>query len=351
MEMVAPMLRSGRMPNGLLEGLLRRLSVSAAAGIDPVRSWTAETARLPRRWRPVMEEVGRGLAAGDGLAASMDRCPGAFPATVRAAVAVGERTGRDAESLRDAADVIERSMSLRRRLRAGLVRPVLQLLAAVVVVGLLILVGGAITDLDGRPVDLVGLGLSGRAGLATFVVVVACGCILTTAAMALAARSWADHGIVRMIGTRVPVVGPAAVSAEAAAWCRAASAAAHAGLDAGRLATLAGAAAPGLRIDPQALESSLRAGATLDEALRATRRLPVPVVEAVAVGELTGTTAEALGRLAERLEDQATRGFAAAASATGFAAWGGVALLVAVIIFRVASFYGGLLNAAAAGIR
>jgi type IV pilus assembly protein PilC len=70
------------------------------------------------------------------------------------------------------------------------------------------------------------------------------------------------------------------------------------------------------------------------------------VLEAVAVGEMTGTTAEALDRLAGRLDEESRAGFAAAVGAVGFIAWAAVAGLVALVVFRVASFYVGILNQA-----
>jgi fatty acid desaturase len=68
------------------------------------------------------------------------------------------------------------------------------------------------------------------------------------------------------------------------------------------------------------------------------------VLEAVGVGELTGTTAETLERLAGRLDEEARAGFAAAVGAIGFLAWAAVAGLVALIVFRFASFYVGLIH-------
>ena len=84
----------------------------------------------------------------------------------------------------------------------------------------------------------------------------------------------------------------------------------------------------------------------MDEALAAEGRLPRPVLEAFAVGDLTGTTAETLERLADRLDEEAAAGFTAAIAAVGFMAWAAVAGLIALILFRIASVYAGMLAAA-----
>lgn len=335
-----------RMSDRLLADVLGRLATALAAGIDVRRAWAAETARVPRRWRSAMEAVAVAIAAGDGLAMAMQRAGGAFPPLVRALVAVGDAGGRDAEALRDVAEALEHGIRGRRALRAALAGPALRLTMALAAIVVLIMVNGVITDLDGKPVDILGLGLAGRAGAIRFLVAVAGAVVLGLLAWPLVARSWADHGLARAIAARIPILGPAVRNAEAAAWCKAAGLASHAGLDAGRLVGLASSAAPGLRIASSRVEERLRGGATLDEALAAERRLPRPVLEAVAVGEMTGTTAESLDRLAGRLDEEARAGFTAAVGAVGFIAWAAVAGLVALVVFRFGSFYAGILNQA-----
>lgn len=337
---------TGRMSDRLLADVLGRLATALASGIDMRRAWAAETSRVPRRWRPAMEAVASGIAAGDGLATALQRAGDAFPPLIRALVAVGDAGGRDAEALRDVAAALESGIRGRRELRAALAGPALRLVMALAAISVLILVNGAITDLDGKAVDILGLGLAGRAGAIRFLIAVAGAVLLAVLAWPLLARSWADHGPVRQIAARIPILGPAVRKAEAAAWCKAAGLASHAGLDAGRLVGLASSAAPGLRIAAGRVEERLRGGATLDEALAAAGRLPRTVLEAVAVGEMTGTTAESLDRLAGRLDEEARAGFTAAAGAVGFTAWAAVAALVALVVFRVASFYVGILNQA-----
>jgi type II secretory pathway component PulF len=63
------------------------------------------------------------------------------------------------------------------------------------------------------------------------------------------------------------------------------------------------------------------------------------VTEAVAVGETTGTTAEALDRVADHLDEASARGFAASVQALGFLAWILVAGLVVMIVVGVVGSY------------
>lgn len=74
--------------------------------------------------------------------------------------------------------------------------------------------------------------------------------------------------------------------------------------------------------------------------------MPPRVIEAVGVGELTGTTPETLDRLAPQLDEEARAGLAAAVTLAGWAVWTAVALLIARVMVRCFSFYAGLIEAA-----
>lgn len=332
-----------RIPDTVLADLLGRLSTALAAGIDLRRAWAAETARVPGRFRTTMERVGRGLASGNSLGEAL-RSAGGFPPLVLALAAMGDRTGRQPELVRDAAAALRRAARGRAELARGLVKPALQLLLALAVVGLLILVNGGPEGPDGAAGDMVGLGLRGRRGLAVFAAAVAALAIGVGVLVWLGLRSWAARGSLRGMVRPLPVVGPAVRAAEAAAWSRAASLASGVGLDAGALVDLASEVAPGLAIPSAQIEARLRAGGTLDGALRAAGRLPEEVLRAIAVGELTGTTPETLDREAALLEDRARRGFAAAVEWLGWIAWAGVAALVALVVWRFFAFYAALLE-------
>lgn len=339
-----------QLPEPLLADMLGRLSTSLAAGIDVRRAWEGEARRVPARWRHAMQAVAASLASGSGLGEALSAAGRAFPPFVQGMASVGDQTGHEPETLRAVAETLRAGIRARRALRQSLAQPAFQLAVAAVVVGVLILIAGLLRDAAGRPIDLLGSGLAGPEGLARYVVLVA----VTAAAVAVGARwAWADWrrgGVVRRLVALVPVFGPAVRAAEAAAWCRAAGLASAAGLPAGRVMTLAASVAPGLALDPHAVEEELRGGATLADVLRAAGKFPRRLVEAVDVGELTGKTAETLARLADDFDDDARMGIAAAARATGFLVWAAVAGLIALVVFRIFSFYVGMIQAASRGI-
>lgn len=334
------------MPTALVADVLGRIAIALAAGVDPRRAWASESARVPPRHRPAMEAASRALAAGGGIADAMRAAEGAFPAFVIGMAQVGDETGHQAETLRELASTLRGTVRSSRALRASLVWPAFQLAMALAVVGLLIFLAGVLTDGNGKAIDILGLGLVGASGLATYVALLGAAAVIGTLALRWTLASWRRHGVARTIAARVPVLGRASAAAEAAAWCRAASLASHAGLSAGRLTALASSAAPGVRIDAAALEDRLRAGATLAEALRETGRFDDRLLHAVAVGEATGNTAEVLDRIAGEFDDESRRGFETAARGVGLAAWAVVSGLIVLVIFRVFSFYVGAIREA-----
>ena len=70
-------------------------------------------------------------------------------------------------------------------------------------------------------------------------------------------------------------------------------------------------------------------------------------MDAVDVGEGSGTTPDTLARLAGHLAEESRAGLAAAARGAGGLAWAGVAVLITLVVYRFFSLYAGLIDAAA----
>jgi type II secretory pathway component PulF len=333
------------MPPKLLADILGRMALSLSAGIGIRNAWKGEIERVPRRWRPAMERVGAALGLGESLSAAMALVGETFPPLIRGMVAVGDRTGHEAETLRELSTMLDHSVRTRRDLLRALVWPAFQLVIALLVIGFLIWVAGSIRNERNEPTDILGLGLVGASGLAAYLSAVVFFCVMGFFGIRQAVASWRRNGVVRRGLIPVPVIGTAARAAEAAAWCRAASLASGAGLDAGSLVRLGASVAPGIPVDADRIVSRLRQGATLADALRESGGFPRTILEGVMAGELTGNTAEVLGRLAGEYEDEARRLFEASARGAGFLVWVIVAAMIAFVIFRIFSFYVGAIQA------
>lgn len=332
-----------QIPTARLAEMLGRLSIALSAGVDLRRAWASETERASSRWKPTMEEIRDALGGGETLATAM-AATGGFPPLVVGMVAVGEQTGHEPETIRNVAGVLDRQIRTARSLRGKLAWPAFQLSVAIAVVGFLIFIAGVLKDASGQPIDLLGLGLTGVSGLLIYLLLLAAMAAGIWFGLRKALASWRAHGLVRQLLSRVPVLGHAATSAEAALWCRAASLAAGAGLDAGRLTDLASSVAPGLAVDRDHLVDQLRGGHTLAEALNETGRFPRLLCEGLAVGETAGTADTVLARLADDFDDEAARGFTMAAQAAGGGVWVVVAGMIIFVIFRLFSGYIGMLT-------
>jgi type IV pilus assembly protein PilC len=340
------MMRQRRLPDGLLADVLGRLSIALAAGVDIRRAVASEAARVPGRWRGGFEQAAAGVAAGEPLSVALGRMAGGVSPAVLGMIAVGDRTGRDAETLAAVAASLREAVAARRALVTALVPAAVRLAVALAVIGLLILISGMLRDLEGKPLDILGLGLTGPRGLAVYGGIVAALALVAVIAFPALMTSWHASGAVRRFVERLPVVGSAARAAEAARWCRAAALASGAGMEVGSVVAIVSQAAPGLAREPDTITAQLRRGASLEESLAAGGGFPREVLEAVGLGEESGTTAESLGRLVPVFEERARRGFAAAAQGLGWVAWGGVVGLVVLLVFRVMGVYVGIIEQA-----
>ena len=80
-------------------------------------------------------------------------------------------------------------------------------------------------------------------------------------------------------------------------------------------------------------------GREIHEALAATRAFPPEFLETVAVGESSGSLAEAMGRLSEQYEQRADAAIETLSMLASLAVWAIVAALIIWMIFRLAFFY------------
>ncbi len=325
------------MPDGDVSELLNRISIATPAGIDMRKAWANEAIHATNRWRPAISAVSHSLARGRTLRESILAAGGTFSPTVQGMLAAAEKAGCEPDVCRELAIQLRRASLLAQSLRRSLIKPAMQALVAIGAIAVLILFAG-------KSFDMVGLGLFGFEGVCIFlssvIALVLVGYFLFLCAMA----SWRRQGAMHHFVKKVPVLGKAIEDMELSAWCRAGSLATGVGLDIRRMIELTSTVSPSLAIDPFHALNRLQTGLTLSEMLRETGLFPRAVIEAVGVGELTGGTAEALDRMANKYDDSAARGFTMAANGVGTASWVVVALVVAAIIFQVFSKYVGILQ-------
>jgi len=326
-------------------GTLLHSGVSILKALDVVSRKTGNA-----RCRGVLREVSDCVSRGDDLATAFACRPGYFPDLFLNLMSVAEQSGAMPEVLAALADHYENTLKLRRSFLGSIAWPLLQLLAAILVVALLILVLGLISSsAGGQPVDMLGFGLLGVSGAITWL----CGSFGTLggigASYYVVANLLQQKRFLDGLLLRIPVVGHCLRSFAIARFSWAYFLTQHAGmrivpsLEASLRATNNGAFIAAIPAVTRRIKASEDLGSTLD----AVRLFPEDYLQMVQVAEASGTVPEALHRLSPQFEDQARRSLQALAATLGWTIWAGVAGLIIFIIFSVFSRYIGMIQDAA----
>ncbi len=334
-----------------LSQLCRRVSTSLEAGIDARRTWTSEaeggsSASLRRRLYPIHEAVQRGRTVTEGLEATGEY----FPQMFREMVHVGEQTGKLAEVFRQLADHYDHQLALRRTFLAAIAWPMLQLIGAVVVIGIVILVLGVLPPGEGgKQIDTLGLGLIGVPGFVVYVLFLG-----TVVAVLYLIYLSMQRG---MLWTRplqrallqTPVLGGSLQTLALARLAWSLNVTMETGMDLRHAMALSLGSTQNARYTDhmQRVISQVARGHEIHEALSQTGAFPREFLDTLEVGERSGRLPESMAILARQYQEQARRTLTTLTVLAGFAVWGLVAMIIIVMIFQAFSFYVNILNDAA----
>ncbi len=338
------MARIGTKP---LAALCRRVAIALESGIDERRIWRreAERARGPLHIAlcRIQQAVERGQSTGDGVGQTGSY----FPRLFHELVPLGDQTGKSATVFRRLADHYEHRLRLRRVFLAGIAWPVTQLIAAVVVVGFLIWILGAIAHNRGdAPYDILGLGLLGNRGLLIYVLLVAAVCGTGVAAYYGLRSGAAWVGPVQQLVLRLPAIGSClrTLALTRLAWTLGLSL--EAGMDLRRALPLALQSTDNayfMRHIPS-VQAAVDRGEEAFVALAQTHVFPPDFLDTLQVGEESGRLEEAMLRLADQYQDRARAALATLTTLAGFAVWALVALMIIAIIVNIVAGYAGFLQ-------
>jgi type II secretory pathway component PulF len=330
-----------------LAGLCRRLGTALGAGIDVRTAWAQEAERATGRaareqFRTVSEAVQRGESMADALAATGDF----FPPLFRELVEVGEQAGHLSEVFARLADHYEGRLQLRRVFLGTIAWPLVELGAAVLIIGCLIVALGVIEHITGTRVDPLGLGLIGVPGLVKYVALLATLGVLFFVVLQAARRGLAWTGPIQRGVLRLPVVGKALQTLALARLAWALYLTLNTEMDVRRALRLSLRATHNARYTDriQLIETEITAGNSIHEAFSSAGCFPTDFLDAIAVGEQSGELVESMGRLSRLYQDQARTALAALNVLAGFAVYAAVALVIILLIFRLAGFYLGTLK-------
>src|SRR5688572_3727358 len=143
-----------------LVNFCHRVGTAVRTGIDARRLWEMEERHASGATRGAISTIRQHVNAGGTIAEGMQASPGFFPPMFVQMVAVGEQTGQLDEVLRRLAEHYETLASLRRMFWFGIAWPLIELVVAVLVIGLVIFITGIIASATGGPApDIPGFGL------------------------------------------------------------------------------------------------------------------------------------------------------------------------------------------------
>lgn len=342
------MLFSSRIGLRELAQLCRRLSTGLEAGVDIRRVWARErggyvSPALRRQLDCVVEAINRGESVSDALAETGSY----FPRLFLELTEVGEHTGKLAEVLRRLADHYDHQLRLRQAFMAAITWPILQLIAALAVIGLVIYITAFLPPMpNGKPLDILGFGLVGGQGVLVYLMLI--GFVVAGIAITVQAirRGMVWTRPIQLALTRVPGLGKPIETLALAQFSWTMYVTLESGMDLLRALPLCLRATGNARYTDHTTDvlQEIRAGSEITHALADTKAFPSMFLDSVRVGEESGRLPETLALVSEQYQDQAKRAMAALTVIGGFLVWALVAGLIIMVIFRVASVYLGILD-------
>jgi type IV pilus assembly protein PilC len=345
------MFLSPRISTKTLAELSHRLSVETEAGIDVRRTWQREAESARGAAHAPFAQIRDAVAGGESVSLALASTGELFPPLFLEMVHVGEQTGTLGRVFHRLAEHYRHQQRRRRAFLGAIAWPMLQLAAAIFVIGVLIWVLGVVAQRSGgQPVDVLGFGLVGTRGLVIYVnFITAVG--LCVAGLILAVRRgvlWARP--LERAAMRLPVVGSCLEKLAIARLAWVLHLTMNVAMDLRRVIPLVLRATGNdfyIRHTDQVV-ADVAAGMPIHEALAATAAFPADFLDALAVAEESGQTVESMDRLSQRYEEEAESALETLAKVAGFVVWLLVAAMIIVMIFRLFGFYIGTINDALA---
>jgi type IV pilus assembly protein PilC len=341
------MFGSARIPTKQLERLCRRLSISLEAGIDARTALAREAERAPgAAARRHMVSIRDAIQRGDSLHDALQETGDYFPELFRGIVHIGERSGHLGEALGQLADHYDGRLRLRRQFLSSIAWPMTELGAAVVLIGFLIWILGIIGHSAGTTIDVLGLGLVGNRGLAIYCAFVAGVAIFVLSAVHAIRRGLAWVKPVQRIALKIPGIGKPLMTIALARLAWAMNLTFNAGMDVRQALRLSLENARNVHFTDQIqpIDEAVNQGQSLHEAFSQTGAFPTDFLDSLHTAEESGKLVESMGRLSKQYQEQAEASLHVLTTLAGFAVWAVIAAIIVVAIFRLFSFYVGMIE-------
>lgn len=343
------MLFSSQISLASLAALCSALRVSHGAGLTLVQAFSQQAKKGPFAVRPICGRIADRLKAGDSLEEVLRDEGKAFPTLFVSMITVGEQSGNLPEIFRALEDYYREQLTLRRDFLARSVWPVAQFVGAVVVITLMILILGMLSANPETAFDPIGLGV-GPLGALKFLLLVAGFLTFLFGGYFLATRVLGKTATVHRLLLSLPVVGPCAQAIALARLSLAMSLTLDTSLSTAKALrqSLAASGNGAYEACGTNVAAALKGGETVATALGNSRLFPEEFVAAVENAEESGQVPEVMERQSRQYQELASMRMKTLMMFATFAVWGGVAVFIIFLIFKIAFAYFGILDKAGA---
>jgi type II secretory pathway component PulF len=324
-----------------LIGFCRRVGTMLKSGVEVRRVFEQEGGRGSQRYRTAMQAILDRVKQGESVAIGAKEAD-VFPPVALAMMEIGEHTGKLDAALFRLAEHYENQVSLQRQFAISIIWPALQLTAAVVIIGALIWILGAIggTQLDGKPFDVTGLGLSGASG--ALIWFLAIGVIATGLGALIHAllNGWFGPRPVRL-AMHVPIIGPCLRYSAMSRLTWALGMALDSGMEARRSVELSIQATqnPFFLSRTESAVAVIAGNREFYEAFRDAGGFPDDFLQELETAEIAGTLSESLVRMSHNYDEKAKTALQAFTWACTIAVWLLMAVIMIALIFRLAIMF------------
>lgn len=336
-----------RLPLKLLADWCWSFGNALRAGISIVDALKLTSRRGRPRMRALNEQIRQKIEAGDDLSGALRSVGEAFPPLFLAMADVAGHTGRLPEVLRALEGYFRFQLRLRRQFLTQIFWPVIQLVAAILVVALLIYILGIIAEgRGGQTIDFLGLGLHGSAGATAWLAGWFGVFSLLAGGNWFVRRGLGQTRALDSLLLRIPVLGECLRLLAMTRFCFAM----RMTLDSGMSILLA------IRLSLEATDNGaftgmiddvvtgLEEGHGLYDLFAPHRVFPDEFLEVLHSAEQSGTVPEAMGRLSEQFGERAEHQLVLLNTALGWGVWCLVAALIIFLVFRIFSTYVAVIN-------
>lgn len=331
---------AGRITHQSLSTLCERVGVSFEVGLDPHRVFDREAENhgnhYGRRMKSVADHVRKGGSLADAVKAQGNYFPDHFAQMIEA----GERTGRLDRVLERLADYYQQMADFRKVFYSSILWPVVQMVIAILVIGLMIYLPSVIVPSDSEAqTDLLGFGLVGMRGLIKYAMIIAACCFVGAVFVFIGNRGYL--AFLPDWFARIPKFGGVVRIFAEARFVQTLSLAIDSGIDAWSAVDMAfqSAGTPQYRSKAEAAKNAILQGRDMHRVLRETHLFQKDTLEAVELGEASGRLPETLDKHFKLLRSQVKSSMATLTYLASAVIWAVIAAVLILIIFRVFSLY------------